>query len=218
MKLYIDTADFAEIQRAVDCGIICGVTTNPSIIAKAGHKDFHRAIRAICEICQGPVSAEVLATNWAEMVQEAKELYAVHPNVVIKIPMTEDGLKATKILSELHIPVNVTLVFSVAQGLLAARAGATYVSPFVGRLDDTGVDGLAVVSELAEIFAFHGLDTQIIAASIRSVLHVTEAAKAGAQIATVTWKTLQQMMLHPLTDTGLERFLQDWQQLKENKK
>ncbi|MPM66596.1 Transaldolase [bioreactor metagenome] len=132
--------------------------------------------------------------------------------------MTEDGLKATKILSELHIPVNVTLVFSVAQGLLAARAGATYVSPFVGRLDDTGVDGLAVVSELAEIFAFHGLDTQIIAASIRSVLHVTEAAKAGAQIATVPWKTLQQMMLHPLTDTGLERFLQDWQQLKENKK
>lgn len=218
MKLFIDTADFREIQHAVDCGIAEGVTTNPSLIAKAGHKDFHRAIREICEICQGPVSAEVIGVTWQDMVREAKELAAVHPNVVVKIPMTEAGLQATRVLAEHKIPVNMTLIFTAAQGLLAARAGAAYVSPFIGRLEDTGADGLAVVSDLAEIFSLHGLDTQIIAASIRNPLHVVESAKAGAHIATIPWKTMLQMMQHPLTDSGLAKFLQDWQQLQDEKR
>jgi len=219
LKLFIDTADFQEIQHAVDCGIAEGViTTNPSLIAKAGHKDFHRAIREICEICQGPVSAEVIGVTWQDMVREAKELAAVHPNVVVKIPMTEAGLQATRVLAEHKIPVNVTLIFTASQGLLAARAGAAYVSPFIGRLEDTGADGIAVVSDLAEIFSLHGLDTQIIAASIRNPLHVVESAKAGAHIATIPWKTMLQMMQHPLTDSGLAKFLQDWQQLQDEKR
>ncbi len=218
MKLFIDTADFKEIQHAVDCGIAAGVTTNPSLVAKAGHKDFHQAILEICEICPGPVSAEVIGVTWQDMVHEAKELAAVHPNVVVKIPMTEDGLRATRILAKGNISVNVTLVFTAAQGLLAARAGAAYVSPFIGRLEDTGVDGLAVVSDLAEIFSLHGLETQIIAASIRNPFHVVESAKAGAHIATIPWKTMQQMMQHPLTTSGLEKFLQDWQQLQDGKR
>lgn len=218
MKLFIDTADFKEIQQAVDCGIAVGVTTNPSLVAKAGHKDFHQAIRQICEICSGPVSAEVIGLTWQEMVKEAKELAALHPNVVVKIPMTEDGLRATRILAEHHVHVNVTLVFTTSQGLLAARAGAAYVSPFVGRLEDIGVDGLAVVRDLAEIFALHGLETQIIAASIRNPFHVVESAKAGAHIATIPWKTMQQMMQHPLTTSGLEKFLQDWQQIQDEKR
>lgn len=215
MKFFIDTADFHEIEQAAACGIICGVTTNPTLVAKAGHQDFHAAVHTICDIVEGPVSAEVIATDWQGMVAEAKELAAVHQNVVVKIPMTEDGLKATKILHAMKVPTNLTLIFSASQALLAARAGATYVSPFVGRLDDLGQDGIQLVRDIAEIFALHGIETKIIAASIRHPMHVIEAAKAGADIATVPWKTLQLMMKHPLTDAGLKRFLDDWKSLQK---
>lgn len=214
MRFFIDTADFHEIEQAVACGIICGVTTNPTLIAKAGHKDFHAAIHTICEMVDGPVSAEVIATDWQGMVSQAKALAGVHRNVVVKIPMTEDGLKATKILHAMNLHTNLTLIFSAPQALLAARAGATYVSPFVGRLDDIGQDGMQLVRDIADIFALHGIETKMIAASIRHPVHVTEAAKAGADIATVPWKTLQLMMKHPLTDAGLKRFLDDWNALQ----
>ena len=210
MKLFIDTAIVEEIKKANDMGVICGVTTNPSLIAKSG-RDFKEVITEITNIVDGPISAEVVSTEAEGMVKEADELVKIHKNIVIKIPMTEEGLKATKILSFKGIKTNVTLIFSAAQALLAARAGATYVSPFLGRLDDIGMDGMELIKEIVEIFEIHDIRTEIIAASIRSPIHVTKAARCGAHIATVPYKVIIQMAKHPLTDIGIEKFLKDWE-------
>lgn len=210
MKLFIDTAIVEEIKKANDMGVICGVTTNPSLIAKSG-RDFKEVITEITNIVDGPISAEVVSTEAEGMVKEAGELVKIHKNIVIKIPMTEEGLKATKILSSKGIKTNVTLIFSAAQALLAARAGATYVSPFLGRLDDIGMDGMELIKEIVEIFEIHDIRTEIIAASIRSPIHVTKAARCGAHIATVPYKVIIQMAKHPLTDIGIEKFLKDWE-------
>ncbi len=209
MKLFIDTANVQEIKTAADLGVICGVTTNPSLIAKEG-KVFEEVIKEITTIVDGPISAEVVAPDAEGMVAEAKELAKIHKNIVIKIPITEEGLKAVKRLTALGIKTNVTLIFSSAQALLAAKAGATYVSPFVGRLDDISDNGMSVVSDIAEIFAIHGIKTEIIAASIRGPQDVTDAALAGAHIATIPYKTIMQMIKHPLTDIGIQRFMDDW--------
>ncbi len=213
MRIFIDTANVEEIKAANDLGIIAGVTTNPSLIAREG-RNFREVVEEIAAIVDGPVSAEVVSTTAAEMVAEGVELAAIHPNIVIKIPMIAEGLKAVKELSARGIKTNVTLVFSANQALLAALAGATYVSPFVGRLDDISHDGLQVVADIVPIFAQYGFKTQIIAASIRHPLHVLEAARLGADIATVPYKVLMQMLKHPLTDTGLARFLADWEKVK----
>lgn len=212
MKLFIDTANVDEIRRAAAMGVICGVTTNPSLIAKEG-RDFVEVVQEICTIVDGPISAEVISLNAEEMVAEATALYRRigNPNLVIKIPMCEEGLKATNALNQRGIKTNVTLIFSPAQALLAARAGATFVSPFLGRLDDIGETGMELVEEIAEIFSLHNIKTEIIAASIRSPIHVTEAARAGSDIATVPFKVFEQMLHHPLTDSGIERFLRDWE-------
>ncbi|MGG7164846.1 fructose-6-phosphate aldolase [Clostridium ihumii] len=210
MKLFIDTAITEEIKEANDMGIICGVTTNPSLIAKSG-RDFKEVIKEITSIVDGPISAEVISLNSDEMVKEALELVKIHKNIVIKIPMCQEGLKATKILTEKGIKTNVTLIFSAAQALLAARAGATYVSPFLGRLDDIGMEGLNLIEEIVDIFDMHGIETEIIAASIRNPMHVTKAARVGAHIATVPLNVLKQMTKHPLTDSGIEKFLKDWE-------
>ena len=214
MKLFIDTANTEEIRKANDLGVICGVTTNPSLIAKEGLV-FEEVIKEITSIVDGPISAEVISLEADKMVEEAVELAKIHPNIVIKIPMTTEGLKATKILSSKGIKTNVTLIFSAGQALLAARAGATFVSPFVGRLDDIGKNGMDLVADIAEIFDIHGITTEIIAASIRSPLHVIDAAKAGADIATVPYKVILQMTKHPLTDNGIERFMKDWEGLTQ---
>ncbi len=210
MKLFVDTANVDEIRKANDLGVICGVTTNPSLIAKEG-RDFEEVVKEITQIVDGPISAEVISLESEKMVEEAIELAKIHPNIVIKIPMCEEGLKAVKILSNKGIRTNVTLIFSAAQALLAARAGASYVSPFVGRLDDIGMEGIKLVEEVADIFRIHGIETEIIAASIRNPIHVTACAKAGADIATVPYKILVQMTRHPLTDAGIARFLKDWE-------
>ena len=209
MKLFIDTANVDHIKEIESWGVICGVTTNPSLIAKEG-RNFEEVVKEITGIVNGPISAEVIDTKADGMVKEAKELAKIHPNVVIKIPMTSEGLKATKILTAENIKTNVTLVFSAAQALLAARAGATYVSPFLGRLDDIGMDGMNLIEEIVEIYDIHNIETEIIAASIRNPIHVLSAARLGAHIATVPYATLVQMVNHPLTDSGIERFLEDW--------
>lgn len=214
MKLFIDTANTEEIRKANDLGVICGVTTNPSLIAKEGLV-FEDVIKEITSIVDGPISAEVISLEADKMVEEAIKLVKIHPNIVIKLPMTIDGLKATKILSGKGIKTNVTLIFSAGQALLAARAGATYVSPFIGRLDDIGRDGMELVADIAEIFDVHGIATEIIAASVRSPLHVIDAAKVGAHIATVPYNVILQMTKHPLTDNGIERFLKDWDGLTQ---
>ena len=210
MKLFIDTANVDYIREANDLGVICGVTTNPSLIAKEG-RDFKEVVTEITSIVDGPISAEVISMEDKGMVEEALELAKIHPNIVIKIPMCAEGLKATKILHAKGVKTNVTLIFSAVQALLAARAGATYVSPFLGRLDDIGQDGMILIEDIAEIFDLHGIDTEIIAASIRHPIHVLEAAKAGAHIATVPYNILMQMINHPLTKSGIERFLKDWE-------
>ena len=210
MKLFLDTANVEHIKEANEMGVICGVTTNPSLIAKSG-RDFKEVITEITNIVDEPISAEVVSTEAEGMVKEAGELVKIHKNIVIKIPMTEEGLKATKILSSKGIKTNVTLIFSAAQALLAARAGATYVSPFLGRLDDIGMDGMELIKEIVEIFEIHDIRTEIIAASIRSPIHVTKAARCGAHIATVPYKVIIQMAKHPLTDIGIEKFLKDWE-------
>lgn len=210
MKIFIDTANVDEIREASEMGIICGVTTNPSLIAREG-RNFKEVVSEITEIVDGPISAEVISLESEGMVKEARDLAKIHDNIVIKIPMTAEGLKAVKILSQEGIDTNVTLVFSAAQALLAARAGATYVSPFIGRLDDIGAGGMPVVEDIAEIFAIHDIETEIIAASIRGPIHVSEAALAGAHIATIPFKVLMQLTKHPLTDRGIERFLKDWE-------
>ncbi|MCL1842219.1 MAG: fructose-6-phosphate aldolase [Defluviitaleaceae bacterium] len=210
MKLFIDTANVAHIREINEWGVICGVTTNPSLIAKEG-RDFAEVVKEITTIVDGPISAEVIDTKSAGMVKEALELVKIHKNIVIKIPMTSEGLKATKILTEKGIKTNVTLVFSAVQALLAARAGATYVSPFLGRLDDIGMDGMNLIEEIVEIFYEHGIETEIIAASIRHPIHVTAAARVGAHISTIPYPCFLQMLNHPLTDSGIERFLKDWE-------
>lgn len=212
MKLFIDTANDEEIKKANDMGVICGVTTNPSLIAKEG-RDFLQVVKEITEIVDGPISAEVVSLEADKMVEEATALYRKidNPNLVIKIPMCAEGLKATKRLKELGIKTNVTLIFSAAQALLAARAGASYVSPFLGRLDDVDKAGINLAEEIAEIFEIHGIETEIIAASIRNPVHVTDAALAGCDIATVPYKVIEQMINHPLTTSGIERFLKDWE-------
>lgn len=213
MQLFLDTANVEEIREAAALGVISGVTTNPSLIAKEG-RDFKQVVREITDIVDGPISAEVIATEAGGMVAEAEELARIHPNIVIKIPMLPEGLKAVSRLEPRGIRTNVTLVFSANQALLAARAGASFVSPFVGRLDDAGQDGMEVVAETVEIFDIHDLETRVIAASIRHPLHVTAAARAGAHIATVPYKVLMQMSRHPLTDVGLRKFLDDWARLQ----
>jgi len=209
MKLFIDTANVEEIKKANEMGVICGVTTNPSLIAKEG-RDFKEVVKEITEIVDGPVSAEVISLEADKMVEEALELAEIHKNIVIKIPMTEEGLKAVKILSAKGIKTNVTLIFSASQALLAARAGASYVSPFIGRLDDIGQDGISLIKNIAEIFAIHDIRTEIIAASIRNDMHVTNAALAGSDIATIPYKVIMSMTRHPLTDSGIAKFLEDW--------
>ena len=211
MRFFIDTANVDEIRAANDMGIICGVTTNPSLIAKEG-RDFKQVIAEIASIVDGPISGEVKATTTdAEgMIAEGREIAAIHPNMVVKIPMTAEGLKAVKVLSAEGIATNVTLVFSAAQALLAARAGATYVSPFLGRLDDISMPGIDLIDDITEIFGMHDIETEIIAASIRNPIHVIDCAKAGADIATVPYKVLMQMIKHPLTDQGIEKFQADY--------
>ena len=212
MKFFIDTANVEDIRKANDMGIICGVTTNPSLIAKEG-RDFNEVIKEITEIVDGPISGEVKATTTdAEgMIKEGREIAAIHPNMVVKIPMTVEGLKAVKVLHAEGIKTNVTLIFSAAQALLAARAGATYVSPFLGRLDDISQPGIDLIESIAAIFAnYPEIDTEIIAASVRNPIHVTDCALAGADIATVPFKVLEQMTHHPLTDAGIVKFQNDY--------
>lgn len=209
MKFFIDTANIDEIKEAKALGILAGVTTNPSLVAKEG-VDFHDRLREITDIVSDSVSAEVIALDAEGMISEGKELAAIAPNITVKVPMTTEGLKAVHAFSELSIKTNVTLVFSATQALLAARAGATYVSPFLGRLDDIGHNGLDLITEIAEIFAIHSIPTEIIAASVRHPVHVTEAARRGAHIATIPFNVIQQLSKHPLTDQGIEKFLADW--------
>ncbi|MCL2077672.1 MAG: fructose-6-phosphate aldolase [Oscillospiraceae bacterium] len=215
MKLFIDTANVNEIKRAADMGVICGVTTNPSLIAKEG-RDFVEVIKEIAGIVDGPISAEVISLEADKMVKEADEFIAKMPedlrdNIVIKLPFCEEGLKACNQLYNKGIDTNVTLIFSAAQAILAANAGATYVSPFLGRLDDIGTDGLNLIDEIVEVFDAQGIDTEIIAASIRNPIHVTKTAAMGCDIATVPFGVIMQMLNHPLTTSGIERFLKDWE-------
>ena len=210
MRLFVDTANVEEIKEAESLGVICGVTTNPSLIAKEG-RDFVEVVKEITSIVDGPISAEVISLEHEKMVEEALELAKIHKNIVIKIPMCAEGLKAVKILAEKGIKTNVTLIFSAAQALLAARAGASFVSPFLGRLDDIGSDGMILIHDIADIFSIHGIETEIIAASIRNPIHVIEAAKAGCDIATVPYNVIMLMINHPLTTSGIEKFLKDWE-------
>lgn len=213
MKIFIDTANVEEIRKANEMGVICGVTTNPSLIAKEG-RVFKLVVAEIASIVDGPISAEVISLEADKMVEEALELSKIHKNIVIKIPMTAEGLKAVSTLSKKGIKTNVTLIFSPSQALLAARAGAAYVSPFVGRLNDISSDGNKLVESIAAIFDIHGITTEIIAASIRSPEDVADAALSGAHIATIPYKVIYQMIKHPLTDAGIERFLKDWEGVK----
>ncbi|MCE7792449.1 fructose-6-phosphate aldolase [Salipaludibacillus sp. CUR1] len=209
MKFFIDTANTDEIKEAHSLGILAGVTTNPSLVAKEG-VDFHERLREITNIVPGSVSAEVIATDAEGMIKEGKELAAIAPNITVKVPMTLEGLKAVRTFSELNIKTNVTLVFSANQALLAARAGASYVSPFLGRLDDIGHNGLDLIKTISEMFYLHEIETEIIAASIRHPQHVAESAMSGAHIATMPLKVIEQLVKHPLTDLGIEKFLTDW--------
>lgn len=211
MRFFIDTANVEDIKKANNMGVICGVTTNPSLIAKEG-RDFKEVIEEITEIVNGPISGEVKATTVdAEgMIKEGREIASIHPNMIVKIPMTDEGLKAVKVLSAEGIKTNVTLIFSANQALLAARAGATYVSPFLGRLDDINMSGVRLIEDIVQIFENYGIETEIIAASIRNTVHVTDCALAGADIATVPYSVIEQMVKHPLTDQGIEKFQNDY--------
>jgi transaldolase len=212
MKFFIDTANIEEIKKAWELGVIDGVTTNPSLISKEG-RDPVTLLKEICSIVNGPVSAEAVSMTADEMVREAESLSRIHENIVIKIPMIEEGLRAVRRLSGLGIKTNVTLVFSPSQALLAAKAGATYVSPFVGRLDDISHTGMGIASEIIEIYENYMFDTEVIVASVRNPLHVVEAAKMGAHIATIPYSVIIQLIRHPLTDIGVERFLKDWEKV-----
>jgi len=217
MKFFIDTANIEEIKEAASVGVLDGVTTNPTLISREkGHPTD--ILKSICEIVDGPISAEVVALEWEEMVKEGKELAKIHDNIVVKIPMTKEGLKAVKALSSEAIRTNVTLVFTGMQALLAARAGASFVSPFVGRLDDISTDGMESVSQIVQIFGNYSIDTEIIVASIRNPMHVLDAALMGADIATMPFKVIEQLTKHPLTDRGIESFLKDWEKVKSRLK
>jgi transaldolase len=213
MKFFIDTANVEEIKEANRLGLIDGVTTNPSLVAKEG-RDFEELIKEICAIVDGPISAEAVSLDTEGMVKEARELSKIHSNIVVKIPMTTEGIKATRILAQEGINTNVTLVFSPLQALMAAKAGATYVSPFVGRLDDVAHDGMGLVDQIIQIYQNYGFRAEIIVASIRNPIHVLESAIMGADIATIPFKVINQMARHPLTDVGLEKFLDDWKKRK----
>ncbi len=215
MEIYLDTANIEEIRQGARLGVISGVTTNPSLVSQEGTADYEAVVKEICSIIPGPVSAEVLVEGVEPMIKEARKIASWAPNVVIKIPATADGLEVTSALAKEKIRVNFTLCFSLNQALLGARAGAAYVSPFVGRLDDAGHDGMEVVSDIVYVLDYYDLDTQVIAASIRHPEHCLAAAKAGAHIATVPYKVLMQMIGHPLTDVGVARFLSDWQRLSQ---
>ncbi len=214
MKLFIDTANVADIQKAVDLGVICGVTTNPSLIAKEG-RDLVDVIKEITTLVDGPISGEVKATtiDAKGMIAEGREIAALHPNMVVKIPMTVEGLKATKVLAEEGIKVNVTLIFSANQALLAVRAGAAFVSPFLGRLDDISQPGIDLIRTISDMFSVHGIESEIIAASIRNPIHVTDCALAGADIATIPYSVIEQMTKHPLTDIGIVKFQEDYRKV-----
>jgi len=212
MKFFIDSADISEIKEAASMGIIDGVTTNPSLVAKTGRR-FRDSLLEICDVVRGPVSAEVVSIKVDGMMQEARELAALRPNVVVKIPLIPDGLKAVRICAEEGINTNVTLCFSANQALLAAKAGATYISPFVGRVDDVSSDGMSVVADILEIYENYGFDTQVLVASVRHPMHVLEAAKMGAHVATCPLSVLLQLTKHPLTDIGLQKFLADWEKV-----
>lgn len=215
MKLFLDTAKLEEIREANEFGVICGVTTNPSLIAKEG-RDFAEVVKEICNIVDGPISGEVKAstTDAKGMIEEGRAIAAIHPNMVVKIPMTGEGLKAVKVLSKEGIKTNVTLVFSVAQALLAAKAGATFVSPFMGRLDDVGVPGIELIESISAVFSnYKDITTEIIAASIRNPIHIVDFAMAGADIATLPYSVLTAMLKHPLTDIGIEKFRQDYEKV-----
>lgn len=214
MKFFIDTANIAEIKEAASMGMVDGVTTNPSLIAKEG-RDFKEIITEISQIIDGPISAEVISLEADGMVEEARELVKIHDNIVVKIPMTTEGLKATRTLTDEGIKTNVTLVFSPLQALMAAKAGATYVSPFVGRLDDLSQDGLVLIEQLVTIFDNYGYNTEIIVASVRNPLHVLDSALAGADVATIPFNVLSKLAAHPLTDKGIQAFMDDWDKAKK---
>ncbi|MEG1410900.1 MAG: fructose-6-phosphate aldolase [Terrisporobacter sp.] len=215
MKLFIDTANVDEIKEINSWGVIEGVTTNPSLIAKEG-RIFENVVKEITEIVDGPISAEVISMDSEGMIKEGEELSKIHENIVVKIPMCAEGLKAVAALSKKGIKTNVTLIFSSNQALLAAKAGASYVSPFVGRLDDIGQEGIMLIEEVADIFNIHGIETEIISASIRHPQHVLTSAKAGADISTIPYKVFKQMLGHPMTDIGIDKFLKDWESVPKN--
>lgn len=218
MRIFLDTANIEQIKKGVKLGVVSGVTTNPTLVSKEGHKDYEAMVREICSIVNGPVSAEVVVNDKEAMLARARKIATWAPNVIIKIPSTADGLEVISQLARENIKVNMTLCFSVNQALLGALAGATFVSPFVGRLDDAGHDGMALVKDIVDVFKqYEDLTTEVLAASIRHPLHCVAAARAGAHIATIPYKVLLQMTKHPLTDIGIERFLADWQSVSENK-
>jgi transaldolase len=214
MKFFIDTADVNEIRAAHDLGLVDGVTTNPSLIAKSGRK-FKDVIKEIVTIVDGPISAEVVSLDAPGMIKEAKELVKIHKNIVVKVPMTPEGLKATKALSEKGVKINVTLIFTPLQALLAAKAGASYVSPFVGRLDDISQDGMGIIEEIRTIFDNYGITAEIIVASVRNPIHVLNSALIGADIATIPYSVIMQLAKHPLTDAGIKKFLDDWESVPQ---
>lgn len=211
MKFFIDTANLDEIREAASLGVLDGVTTNPSLVAKEGDLDFHEHLARICEIVDGPVNGEVVATDTEGMLREGRELAKIHKNMVVKLPMTRDGLRACKAFSDEGVRVNVTLVFSAPQALLAAKAGASFVSPFVGRLDDIGQDGMQLIEEIVDIYNNYDFETEVLVASVRHPIHLVQAARMGAHIATMPFKVIEQLLKHPLTDSGLAKFLADWE-------
>lgn len=214
MKIFIDTAELNEIEEAASTGLVDGVTTNPSLVAKAG-VSFEKLLIRICEIVQGPISAEVTATDTAGMIKEGHSLAKIHKNIVVKVPLTFEGLKATKALRSEGIAVNVTLCFNTVQALMAAKAGATYISPFVGRLDDIGQNGMELIEDIMKVYRAYGVSTQVLVASVRHVEHVLAAARLGAHVATIPHGVFQKLLHHPLTESGLARFLKDWETLKK---
>ncbi len=215
MKFFVDSANVEEIKEAVSLGVVDGVTTNPTLLAKEKGSP-EEIFKQICEVVDGPVNAEVVSLDWEGIVQEGRELAKIHPNIVVKIPMTKDGLKAVKVFAQEGIKTNVTLIFSPVQALLAARAGATYVCPFVGRLDDIGQNGMDVIAQIKQMFDNYMIDTEIIVASIRHPMHVVESALIGADIATIPFSVIEKLIKHPLTDIGIERFLADWEKVNSN--
>ena len=212
MKFFIDSADIEEIRKAQSMGVVDGVTTNPSLVAKTG-KPFRQVIEEICEVVDGPISAEVVATDYEGIVKEGRELAQIHKNIVVKVPLLVDGLRAVKTFADEGIRTNVTLCFSATQALLAAKAGATYISPFVGRLDDIGHEGMELIAQVREIYDNYGFDTEILVASVRSPMHVLEAARMAADVATCPYSVIEQLAKHPLTDIGLAKFLEDWEKV-----